>query len=490
MTRGRVTVVGLGPAGADLLLPVARDALEHTGHRFVRTARHPAVDDLARAGIETESFDAHYETAPDHETLYRAITEALVTSAAEHGAVVYGVPGNPAIGERTVALLRERATAGDIDLVVVPGLSFAELAWARLGVDPMASGARVLDGQDLPVAAAGLGGAMLVAHCTNRLVLSRVKLALLEELPPDAPVTVLQRLGLPDEHVAAVALEDLDRAVEPDHLTSAFVDLGDTRVAGDLAALWELALRLRGPGGCPWDAEQTHRSLARYLLEEAYEVVEAIEGLPVASWSSPDVPATYAHLQDELGDLLYQVVFHAALAHEAGAFDLGDVARRIHDKLVHRHPHVFGDASADSADAVVASWERIKLAERPGSSVVESISPSLPSLLYAQKLLRKAAAVGLNLGTPEEAAARAAAALAELPGAGPEAADACLGELLAAAAVLARTRGIDGESALRGWAARFRDRFVRLERIAGDRGVDLHGASRSTVEELWQAAGT
>ncbi len=184
-----------------------------------------------------------------------------------------------------------------------------------------------------------LSGRLLVAQCDNQFVLSDVKLALLEHLGPDTPVTVLQRLGLPDEQITVVALEELDRgAVVPDHLTSVFVDTGAVSSARELVRLVQLTKRLRDPGGCPWDAEQTHASLTRYLLEEAYEAVEAIEHLDADG---------VAPLQDELGDVLYQVVLHSAIAQETGEFTLADVARGVHDKLVHRHPHVFGDVVAD-----------------------------------------------------------------------------------------------------------------------------------------------
>ena len=291
-----------------------------------------------------------------------------------------------------------------MEVELVAGVSFADLAWVRLGVDPMDGDVRVVDGR--AIEAAELAGRLFVAQCDNQFVLSDVKLALLEHLGPDTPVTVLQRLGLPDEQVTVVALEELDRgAVVPDHLTSVFVDAGAVGAARELVRLLQLAKRLRDPGGCPWDAEQTHLSLTRYLLEESYEVVEAVENLAGAG---------YAPLEDELGDLLYQVVFHAVIAQEAGEFTMADVARGIHDKLVRRHPHVFGDVVADETSDVMRNWEQIKKEEKGTTSIVAGITPGLPSLLYTHKLFRKAASVGLDIDDVDAALDRIDAALAGL----------------------------------------------------------------------------
>jgi tetrapyrrole methylase family protein / MazG family protein len=477
---GRVVAVGLGPAGADHVLPVARAALAASAVRFVRTRRHPAVVELEREGIEWKSFDAVYDAAPDLATAYTEIAGALVAGAAEHGEVTYAVPGNPVVAERTVALLREAAARGEVELAVVPGLSFADLAWVRLGVDPIRGSARVVDGRDID--SAELAGPLLVAQCDTQLVLSDVKLALLEHLDPAAPVTVLQRLGLPDEQVTTVALEDLDRGgFVPDHLTSVFVDAGAAGAAAEMVRLFQLAKRLRDPGGCPWDAEQTHHSLTRYLLEEAYEVVEAVEALP----PSGAVPAErYAALEDELGDLLYQVVFHALLAQEQGAFGMAEVARGVHDKLVRRHPHVFGDVVADETSDVMRNWEQIKKDEKGVSSIVAGITPGLPSLLYTNKLFRKAASVGLDPGGPDEALARIDAAVARLRAGGDDL-EADLAQLLAGAVLVARGGGVDAESALRGWAATYRRRFEAMEQLAVDRGLDLAALDPGAVAALW-----
>ena len=491
---GRVVVVGLGPAGAELVTPAARAALERCTRRYVRTARHPAVADLRAEGLELEAFDDRYDSGEDLDAVYVEIVRTLVDEAAQQGAVAYAVPGSPGIAERTVALLHEAARRGDIQsLVVVPGLSFADLAWARLGVDPMACGAGLADARDVETIRFD-AGPLLIAQCDNSLVLSDLKLGLLEHLDPATPVTVLHHLGLPDEDVRDVPLADLDRLVDPDHLTSVFVPVTSNAASCELARLLELATRLRRPGGCPWDAEQTHHSLTRYLLEESYEVVEAVERLPTdAPRSGGAADPAYAALADELGDLLYQVIFHAVLAEEAGAFGMADVARGIHDKLVHRHPHVFGDVDAGTSDAVMANWEQIKKQEKGVESIVDGITPGLPSLLYTHKLMRKAASVGLDPGDVQRSLARIDTATATLrAGTDSESGDAetTLGELLAATVALARGLGADTESALRGWAARFKERFETLERTAADRGLDLHTMTPEAVESLWAEVAT
>jgi len=468
----RVVAVGLGPAGADHLLPVARAVLASASHRYARTLRHPAVDDLVGDGITFRSFDDVYDAASDLESAYAEIAARLVAAAHEHGEVVYAVPGSPAVAERAVALLRAEPT---VDLELVAGVSFADLAWVRLGVDPMDGDARVVDGRAIDTSGSAepveLAGRLLVAQCDNPFVLSDVKLALLEHLGPDTPVTVLQRLGLPDERITVLALEELDRGdVVPDHLTSVFVDAGAVGSARELVRLVQLTKRLRDPGGCPWDAEQTHASLTRYLLEEAYEAVEAIEHLA-------DDGA--APLEDELGDVLYQVVLHAVIAQETGEFTLADVARGVHDKLVRRHPHVFGDVVAGgsgperqvSTADVMRNWEQIKKDEKGATSVMDGLTPGLPSLLYTHKMFRKAAAAGLDPGSLDDALDRIDAALAGLRTHDDAQLEAQLAEVLAASVIVARVGGVDAESALRGWAADYRRRFEAVERDAAARGV-------------------
>lgn len=354
---GLITVVGLGPGGPDLVTAGTLRLLEEVRPAFLRTRRHPAAELLA----EAESFDDVYESAATFEDVYAGIVGRLAAEAERHDRVLYAVPGSPAVAERTVELLV--ATEG-LEVEVVPALSFCDLTWTVLGVDPVALGVTLVDGRRFETEAAGLSGPLLVSQCDQRHVLSDVKLAV-----DDGPsVTVLQRLGLPDQAVFEVAWAELDREVDPDHLTSLWIPRLQVPVAGAVAAFAEQARILRAE--CPWDREQTHASLRPYVVEEAREVVEAIEALGAAADDvTADAPdGAVAALESELGDLLFQVVIHATLGEERGWFDLGSVAQSIHDKLERRHPHVFGDAEASSPEDAIDLWRAAKRAEREGDT--------------------------------------------------------------------------------------------------------------------------
>jgi tetrapyrrole methylase family protein / MazG family protein len=435
--RPRIVVCGLGPAGPDLVTAATHEAVARIRYRFLRTARHPA------AGVvgEVPTFDRVYDQAGSIGAVYTAIVEALVVAAAEHGEVLYAVPGSPAVAERTVELLLADER---VAVEVVPALSFADLAWVRLGIDPVERGVRLVDGHRFEIEAAGDRGPLLVAQCDDRHVLSDVKLVLGDatgEAGGDGvTVTVLQRLGLPDEHIVELPWPELDRVVRPDHLTSLYVPRLATALASETAAFAEVVRRLRAE--CPWDRQQTHQSLRHHLLEEAYEVLEALDHLDVEAGEG------FGALEEELGDLLFQVFLHATLAAEEGRFTLEDVVRGISDKLVGRHPHVFGDVTVDSADEVAERWERLKKVEKGRSSVMDGIPATLPALAYALKVQRKAASQGVDW--------RALLEEDDAPGA--------LGRRLLDIVDDARTAGDDPETELRVAAEVLRDRFRRAER--------------------------
>ena len=365
-SRPRIIVVGLGPSVPGLLTAATLEAIAATPHRLLRTAIHPA----ASAVPEAENFDHLYERAGSFAEVYEAVVTQLLKRALDVGEVLYAVPGSPAVAEHTVELLLARAPGAGVKVEVIPALSFADLAWVRLGVDPLAETVTLIDGHRFTDDIAGRRGPFLVAQCHSNVIMSDVKLALSEAVadPSDLPeITILHHLGLPDERVVPVHWSKLDQSVPADHLTSLYVPELSRRVGPAADRLWTLMQHLRV--ACPWNAEQTVQSLAPYAIEEAHELVEAIAEL--------GDPESYAHVaQDliadyrrELGDVLYQVLFHAMAAHDEGWFSFEDVISGLQDKLVYRHPHLFPRDDFDpgaitSSDDVVRNWERIKAMER------------------------------------------------------------------------------------------------------------------------------
>lgn len=379
--------MGLGPAGPELLGDEARRLLGGDGPRVLRTSKHPAAVDFGHL----ESFDYLYEKSESFEELYGAIVDRLVEMVASSSSpVVYGVPGSPLVAERTVELLRSRS---DVHLETVPGVSFLDLAWERVRVDPLAASVQLVDASEFTFLAAGRTGPFLVAQCWSRELLSQVKLSA-SETPSERPV-ILHHLGLKDEAVLEVPWEEMDRSLVPDHLTSLWIPRLTSPVQAELARLEELTRVLRER--CPWDAEQTHASLARYLREESFEALDAIASLGEDGEGAED-------LEEELGDVLFQVFFHSRLGAEEGLFDLAGVARHVHDKLVRRHPHVFGDEAATSADAVSTRWEEAKRQEKGRASVLDGIPADLPALAYLQAIERRSSS--LVAGSVERSSAR------------------------------------------------------------------------------------
>lgn len=497
----RVVVVGLGPAGDDLLPAASVAAMVAARACFLRTARHPsaaaAAAAVTAAGGQVTALDDVYEAAADFDAVYEAIAERVAGAARAHGGdpgatVCLAVPGSPLVAERTVDLLRARP---DLTVEVVPALSFLDLAWARLGVDPLAAGVRIVDAAAFAVDAAGQAGPFLVGQCHDRHLLSEVKLAVDEahELagaaPPDA--VVLHHLGLPDEAVRRVPWAELDRGPEPDHLTALWVP-ASVALSSEAARLQELVRVLRQR--CPWDRRQTHGSLAPHLVEETYEAVDAIEAVDAARRAGHEPsPEAVEHLLEELGDVAFQVFFHARLATESGWFTVADVLRGVHDKLVHRHPHVFGDAVAETAEDVAGRWEQLKQQEKGRASVFDGIPGALPALATAAKVQRKAEGLGItpNPGAPRATALVAALAITALEDDAPPEAAAAAGEAGTAGARRATDGGSGGAAV--GAAGDDRERLVgdalfAVVDLARRAGVDPETALRAVTAEFRRRA--
>ena len=456
MTRPRVLVVGLGPGDASLLTAHTSALLATDGPVRLRTSVHPA----APAGVA--SYDHLYESLASFADLYPAIVADLVALAREHGEVVYAVPGSPVVAEHTVELLRAVA---DVDVVVHPAVSVIDVACVALGLDPMSAALRVVDALS-PGQLEAAGGPALVLQAYAPEVLALVA----DRLPADTAVTVLHHTGLPDARLVRLTAGTLTSFSEADHLTSLYVEdfARAPRAVGDLEVLMTTLRR-----ECPWDQEQTHASLGRHLLEEAYEALDAVDAYADAMTRDVDedeLARLAADVEEELGDLLFQIVFHAQLGREDERFSLTSLATGVHDKLVFRHPHVFGDVTAATSDDVAANWEQLKKAEKQRESVTDGIATQLPALTLLAKLRRKATAVGLEPPAGRDQRDRAVTALLKLvvpdapaSDASSAATDEHWAALLVALGDLAQWCGVDAEALLRWQALDFRARIRATE---------------------------
>lgn len=445
-----ITVVGLGPGSLDRVPRPVREILEDPDRIVVlRTIRHPAAEQLAaRRAVVT--CDDLYEEADTFDQVYQAIARRVVDSAAE-GAVVYAVPGSPLIGEFAVAEIRELAPGTE----VLPAESFLDAVLAETGYDPLDRGLQLLNGHELPDPLV-LDKPTVIAHLDREEVLAEVLVAVAKVIPEDAEVTLLSDLGTDEARVVTSLVEGVP--VELAGLrTSLFVDAEP----GGLIGAVRVMRRLREE--CPWDREQTHHTLVKNLVEETHELIEAISRLPEQGedW------VAYSAVEDELGDVLLQVLFHEAIARQAGGFDIDGAAEVLRQKLVRRHPHVFGDLEVGTPEEVKRNWDRIKAEEsgdRPGS-ILDGVPAGIPALHRAAKIQNRAAKVGFDWAEATQVIPKVAEELAEVEKAiggdgeiGPE-----LGDLLFSVVNLARHLQVDPELALRGAVSRFEDRFRRME---------------------------
>ncbi|MCX7780286.1 MAG: nucleoside triphosphate pyrophosphohydrolase [Negativicutes bacterium] len=475
-------IVGLGPGSPGHLTAETLDILAQAKELLLRTDKHPTAEFLRQKGIQFTSYDYMYERHNAFADVYSSIAADCLRRAAAGPGVVFAVPGSPLVAEKTVALLREQAAAAGVAVRIIPGMSFLEVLYARLGIDPV-DGLMVVDAADIPQLPVDLAAALVVTQVYNRQVASDAKLALMELYPDHYPVTVVKSLGLPGEEVRQVPLYEMDRVPDIDHLTSIYLPGRKSRLQTfALTPLVDIMARLRAPEGCLWDIEQTHASLRRYIVEEVYEVLEAIE------LAAPE------KLCEELGDLLLQIVFHARIAEEAGEFSMQDVIDTVCDKMIRRHPHVFGDISVSDAAEVVVNWDKIKNREKGGApgSALDGVPGGLPSLMRAFKLQAKAAKVGFDWDNIEPVWAKIREELDELRQAiadgAPSKIEDELGDVLFAVVNLSRFIDTEPETALNRTNNKFVRRFRYIEEAVRRQGKTWKEYTLSDLDRLWEDA--
>jgi tetrapyrrole methylase family protein/MazG family protein len=474
-----ITIIGLGPGDAGLLTRQAWRLLTAAAATaeplYLRTIRHPAVAGLP-AKLQLHSFDHIYESATDFASVYEQIA-AEVLGRGRTADILYAVPGHPFVGEATVTAVIKAANEEGIAVDVVEGLSFVEPTLAALGVD-------ALDGLQLFDAIAFAGFLypplnpdvpLLLGQVYSQMFASEVKLTLMSIYPDEHQVSLVNAAGGPNEVVESLPLYAIDRSEQIGPLTARYVP--PLALKSSLPALAETVAILRSPHGCPWDQEQTPKSMRETLLEEAYEVLDAIDT------ADPD------NLREELGDLLYHVVMQTQMASEIGDFNLTDVIARVEAKLKRRHPHVWGDWQVANSAEVLANWEKLKQrekAEQP-ASLLDNILLNLPALARSQKIQDRVARVGFEWPDVSGVYEKLEEELNEVRLADtPEAQQQELGDLLFVVVNLARWLRVDAESALREANNRFSHRFRMVEQLISERQLDWLALTFVELDALWK----
>ncbi len=503
MTNAAITILGLGPGSIHDLTIQARATLVQAAQTqqtvYFRTTIHPTVDALQQTipDLQIRSFDSLYDESDNWDSLYTQIAETVCTLAQQQP-IIYAVPGHPLIGESSVQLVLQRAKAHNISTTIVAGLSFLEPVCTLLDLDPFNAGMQIVDATNLAaqrndeIAGKIIPTApLLVTQVYNRRLASEVKLALSECYPDEWPVKLVRAAGIQldgseeSEVVIDMPLYELDRENYANHLSTLYVPPVDMLTSLRLPeTLRYITMRLRRePDGCPWDRKQTHQSLTRYALEEAYEVVEAIE--------ENDMD----HLAEELGDLLLQVYLHSEIARQEGDFTLGDVYENVNAKLIRRHPHVFGDVEVSNAGQVVQNWEAIKRQEKEAAgikqpeSILDGVPLASPALTVAQEYQKKAVKAGFHYNTIDWVYRKLDEEIAELQ----QASDPAhileeVGDVLFMAAMIADSHNINAEAALRAANRKFRIRFLAMEHLIREQGREHSSYSTQEWGQLWELA--
>lgn len=477
-----ITILGLGPGDAGQLSRQAWQLLTEADQVYLRTRQHPTVSGLP-SHLALHSFDELYEQAANFDEVYDAIAAEVLELGKRPQGVLYAVPGHPLMGEATVTRLLKLAQEANVPVHVIGAPSFIEPVLIALKLDAMA-GLQIADALDL----ASLRHPPLnpdqpaiIGQLYNRQVASEVKLTLMNQYPDEHLVTLLQAASTPQARVETLPLYELDRR-ECDYLTTLYVP--PLEQPGSFEMFQNTIARLRAPDGCPWDREQTHQTLRRHLLEEAYEVLQAID--------ADDAQA----LCEELGDLLLQVVLHSQIAVEAGEFSMAQIIARIDNKIKRRHPHVFGDVHVAGVQDVLSNWEAIKQDERAQAnsqghneqSALAGVPAALPALAQAEAYGERAARYGFDWPDVNGVLDKVQEELGELArSADKKVQTAEFGDLLFALANVARWLEIDPEAALRQANAKFARRFCAVEEQARAQGRHLTEMTMDEMEQLWQS---
>ena len=477
MSKG-ITIIGLGPNDHRLWTLAAAEILTQSPEIYARTAHHPSLTHLSAT---VHGFDDLLAQTNSLEAAGEQLAAQIVRLGRRAEGVVYAVPGHPVIDDVTVPFIQRLAQTSELPVTVIPGLSLLETAQDLLSVQGQAGwqivSAAEIAGLHHPPLAPDRPG--LVTRLYSQNLAAAVKQTLGNAYADEFEIILLDPI---DGSQQPCPLSRLDKQTNFNLQTMLYLPADPANAS--FVTFQETIAHLRAPDGCPWDREQTHQSLRPFLLEEAYEVLEALD------------TGDTAGLAEEMGDLLLQIVLHTQIAIDTGEFNMGHVIDHINRKLLRRHPHVFGDVEVNSVDDVTTNWETIKKAEKAARgqtdqipSALDGVPQALPALTQALTISKRAVKMGFEWPNIEGVLDQLIEEAHEITMAeSPEHLEAEIGDLLFSAVNLARWRKIDPESALRGTNARYRWRFQKMEQLAAAQGKNLPDLSTDDMEILWNEA--
>ncbi|WP_260288343.1 bifunctional methyltransferase/pyrophosphohydrolase YabN [Peribacillus aracenensis] len=484
-----ITIIGLGAGDLNQLPLGIYKKLIQTEQCFVRTIDHPVIGDLKREGINFTAFDGIYEKHDQFEAVYEEIARTLLQEASNRS-VLYAVPGHPMVAEKTVQLLLEKGPALGIAINLEGGQSFLDPLFQAVRIDPI-EGFQLLDGTALSPDDLHIAQHMIIGQVYDGFSASNVKLTLMEKLPDDYEVYIVTAAGSSQEKVTKCALFELDRQMELSNLTSVYVPPVSEEALRyrEFSKLRQVIAELRGPEGCPWDKKQTHESLKKYLIEEAYELIDSID-------EEDD-----EGMIGELGDVLLQVMLHSQIGEDEGMFTIDDVIEGITAKMIRRHPHVFGDVKVSGEEDVLVNWQKIKEDEKGSEtkapkSILDGIEKSLPNLLRAEEYQKRAAKVGFDWDEVSEAWKKVREEVQELeeeilsPNRDVERIKSELGDLFFALVNISRYYDIQAEEAVYKANRKFHQRFTYIEECIRRADKKFEDYTLEELDSYWDEAKT
>jgi tetrapyrrole methylase family protein/MazG family protein len=476
-----IKIVGLGPGTKDALTIGTIFELESNKNIFLRTEKHPTVDYLREKHITFATYDDVYENTENFDEVYLNIASDLVKKHNSLGNLIYAVPGHPLVAEKSVFNLIELCKENSIEYRIMPAVSFIDAMIESLKIDPI-EGLKIIDSFDIGNQVLDKRIGTIITQVYNNLIASEVKLNLLEYYNDETKIYYVRAAGIEgQESIRKIPLFELDMQEDIDYLTSIYIprDLQNKKDFSDLLRIIET---LRGEDGCPWDREQTHKSLKKAIIEESYEVIDAIDQEDEDS------------LIEELGDVLLQIVFHASIGKEDGYFDMGDVIQGICDKMISRHPHVFkSNGKLNNSEEVLIKWDELKKKEKGYSSIAEEmkgVTKGLPALLRAHKVQEKAKKVGFDFENISFAINKIKEEINEVIDVyntdNMEKIQEEVGDLLFSCVNVARFLKVDEEIALNYTIDKFIKRFEYIEGVAKEKNIELINMNLDEMDKLWE----